>query len=102
MHWKRSVLGVASLAVLVVIGYLVWPRGNLPAEQVPPPLDVLVPLDRQIVSDLHLLAELKSAGTLMAGTDPWIEVALVNTSRTVTHRVVKPGHGSEIGRREPH
>ncbi len=102
MHWKRIALGATSLAVLIGIGYVVWPRGNPPAEHVPPPMDGPLPVDRPIESDLQLRAELKSGGTLTAGANHWVAVALVNTSRTVTHRVVKPGHGSEIGYREPH
>lgn len=53
-------------------------------------------------ADLRVRAELKGAKVVQAGTTPWATAALVNTSRTTPRPVVRPGDGSESGRREPH
>ena len=57
---------------------------------------------QQLETDLHLLVELNDHKTIQAGTQPWVCATLVNTSKTVTHRVVRPGDGSEVGWREPY
>jgi hypothetical protein len=62
-----------------------------------------VPSKAQIESDLRLEVLLnETSKTIQAGEGPWVTVALVNTSNSVTHRVVQSGHGSEVGYREPH
>jgi len=50
--------------------------------------------------DLKLVATF-DAKHVEAGATPFVSLSLINTSKTVTHRVVKPGDGSEIGAREP-
>ncbi len=97
MGWKRLLLRIATVAVLFGLGYVVWPRKPI-AIVVAEPLSPL----QQIESDLQLRAELKTDKLLVAGNDPYIVVSLFNSSNTVTHRVVKPGLGSEIAYREPH
>lgn len=58
----------------------------------------------ELVQDggLRLVAELKGPASITAGSRPSIEVALLNTSKTTTYRVVKVGEGSYVGRGEPH
>jgi hypothetical protein len=56
----------------------------------------------RIEADLRLWVELKGSKTIQAGTTPWLSVALVNTSTTPAHWVVKYGDGSEVGWREPY
>ncbi len=60
------------------------------------------PTRRQIEADLRVRVELKGPRTIQAGTEPWVSSTLVNTSLTRTHRVVRPGDGSDPGWREPH
>jgi hypothetical protein len=98
----RVLIGVAILGVLVGIGYAFWSRVQPLPERDLPPAGVPSPSRQSIESALQLRAELKSGETLTAGSDPSVGVFLINTSPSVTHRVVKPGHGSEIGQREPH
>lgn len=78
-------------AALLAVGVAVGPDVPRPA----------APAGGSAATDLHLVAERQGTGPLVAGTDPWVSVALVNRSRTATHWVVQPGHGSEIGSREP-
>src|SRR5262245_17556119 len=61
-----------------------------------------VPTRDQVEKDLKLVALRQSDKVIEAGTDPWVEFALVNTSKTTTHRVAKPGDGSEVGWRDPY
>lgn len=102
MRGMRPALAALSLVTLVCVGYWVWSHLQPPAELIPPPTDIPQPLDLQIAADLQLRAEFKGGGPVTAGAGAWVEVRLVNSSRTVTHRVVKVGHGSEIGYREPY
>ena len=60
------------------------------------------PSKEQIEKDLRLQVDAKNVKVLQAGTSPRLVVELVNTSKTVTYPVVKPGDGSEMGWREPH
>ena len=56
----------------------------------------------QIEADLKLVPKVfGDTRVIEAGTQPYIEFALVNTSKTRTHKVVKPGDGSSDGRRDP-
>ncbi len=56
----------------------------------------------QIESDLKLVPKVFGDTRIIeAGTQPYIEFKLVNTSKTRTHKVVKPGDGSECGWRDP-
>ncbi|MGL6074500.1 MAG: hypothetical protein ACRC8S_10100 [Fimbriiglobus sp.] len=101
MRGKRMVFALLFLATIGAIGYLIWPQAPQPVEQLLPLPPVPMTLQQQIVSDLKLVARLKSPQPIRAGSGPHIEVTLTNTSKTSSHRVVKPGHGSEIGTREP-
>ena len=58
--------------------------------------------EQQIRADLRIQVDLHGLKTLSAGETPWMTASLVNTSQSVTHRVVKPGDGSEVGWREPY
>jgi hypothetical protein len=51
--------------------------------------------------DLKLVATFDTK-QVQAGAVPYISLTLVNTSKNVTHPVVKPGDGSETGAREPY
>ncbi len=56
----------------------------------------------QIEADLKLVPKVfGDTRVVEAGTQPYIEFALVNTSKTRAHKVVKPGDGSSDGRRDP-
>lgn len=82
-----------SAALVGVLFALVSPAAD-------PPADALT--KELIEADLKLVA--KPAGdarVIEAGGQPHIEFALVNTSKTRTHKVVKPGDGSECGWRDP-
>jgi hypothetical protein len=57
---------------------------------------------QQIEADLRIHVEFKGDKTMQAGTLPLVSATLVNTSKKVTHRVIKPGDGSDVGWREPH
>lgn len=59
------------------------------------------PEDR-IKADLRIEVDLHGLRTLQAGATPWGTASLINTSKSVTHCVVKPGDGSEVGWREPY
>lgn len=59
------------------------------------------PLKEDIESDLKLVAIPPNERTIEAGTQTHIGLKLVNTSKTRTHKVVKPGDGSEVGWRDP-
>jgi hypothetical protein len=54
-----------------------------------------------IESDLKLVALPPKDRVLEAGTQPYLAFKLVNTSKTRTHKVVKPGDGSTHGWRDP-
>src|SRR5436309_11581542 len=60
------------------------------------------PLPQQIQDDLKLELELKGDPEIYPGSYPGFEVRLVNRSKWSTHPVVRPGDGSQEGRREPH
>ncbi len=51
--------------------------------------------------DLRVEARLKTPTVIEPGQRVEVEALLINTSRTATHRVVKPNDGSEVGWREP-
>ncbi|MCI0701413.1 MAG: hypothetical protein L0241_10065 [Planctomycetia bacterium] len=56
----------------------------------------------QIEADLKLVPFVVGKERIIeAGTQPFIHFKLVNTSKTRTHKVVKPGDGSEVGWRDP-
>ncbi len=56
----------------------------------------------QIEADLKLVPKVVGETRVIeAGTQPHVEFTLVNTSKTRTHKVVKPGDGSECGWRDP-
>lgn len=60
-------------------------------------------MKERIESDLRLQVELAGPKILPAGTPRSVSVTtLINTSKTATHHVVKPGDGSEVGWREPY
>jgi hypothetical protein len=59
------------------------------------------PTKEQIEGDLQLVAILPKERVIEAGTQPYIGLKLVNRSKTRTHKVVKPGDGSEVGWRDP-
>jgi hypothetical protein len=87
-------------AVLVaLLAFLAAPASDPQAkpqpEVAPPPHDKPDP-----ARDLKLVAAF-DAKQVEAGTTPYITLTLVNTSKTVTYPVVKPGDGSECGWREP-
>src|SRR5438874_1919719 len=46
-----------------------------------------IPTKEQIEADLRLRVEMQSPKILQAGSRPWLAVALVNSSKAVTHRV---------------
>lgn len=58
--------------------------------------------EKPIEKDLVLSAKLKSADTIQPGEEIEISLLLTNSSKSATHRVIKPGDGSEAGWREPH
>ncbi len=60
-----------------------------------------VPTKAQIETDLKLVAVPPKERVIEAGTQPYVELKLVNTSKTRTHKVVKPGDGSGCGWRDP-
>lgn len=67
------------------------------------PADEAAPSGELVQDDgPRLVAELSGPKTITAGAQPSVAVGLVNTSRRTTFRVVKAGHGSELGYREPH
>ncbi|MFT7622289.1 MAG: hypothetical protein ACI9WU_001457 [Myxococcota bacterium] len=53
-------------------------------------------------TDLQIAAALKTPDTVEPGAQIKLEAHLVNHSRTITHRVVRPGDGSEVAWREPY
>jgi hypothetical protein len=60
------------------------------------------PLTKELIeSDLKLVAVAPKDRVIEAGTQPYIGLKLVNTSKTRAHKVVKTGDGSECGWREP-
>ena len=59
------------------------------------------PLQEQVEADLRLELVLTSPAELRRGERPAFDLRLVNTSKTRTHQVVRPGVGSETGFREP-
>lgn len=60
-------------------------------------------MKERIESDLRLQVELAEPKTLLVGSPRWMAATtLINTSKTASHRVVKPGDGSEVGWREPY
>lgn len=60
------------------------------------------PLTKELIeSDLKLVAIPPKERVIEAGTQAHIGLKLVNTSKTRTHKVVKPGDGSECGWRDP-
>jgi hypothetical protein len=91
---------IPALAV-AVLAFLVAPVAvpNQPAKKdaavAPPPHEKPDP-----ARDLKLVATV-GAKQVHAGTTPEITLTLVNTSKTITYPVVKPGDGSECGWREP-
>jgi hypothetical protein len=61
-----------------------------------------LPPGPDIARDLKLVAASESGRTIEAGTSPWVNLTLVNTSKTFTYPVVKFGDGSEEGLRDPY
>lgn len=60
------------------------------------------PLTKEhIESDLKLVVIPPKERVIEAGTQPYLAFKLVNTSKTRTHKVVKPGDGSTHGWRDP-
>src|SRR4051794_23181515 len=78
------------------------PPAPQPTRQPAVPAVVDDPLAPNITRDLKLVAQLRSKRTVDDGTDPYIELTLVNISKTFNYPVVKPGDGSEAGWRDPH
>jgi hypothetical protein len=86
---------LGALAVLLgTVSAPLWVARPIPPAE--------APTKERIEADLRLRVELRGPKTVPAGTRPWPSVTLVNTSRNVAHRVVKPGDGSEVGWREPY
>ncbi|MBP3956103.1 hypothetical protein J8F10_12500 [Gemmata sp. G18] len=86
----RSVIYASSGAVLFA---LLAPAADPKADAV---------TKEQIESDLKLVPKVFGDTRIIeAGTQPYIDFKLVNTSKTRTHKVVKPGDGSECGWRDP-
>jgi len=103
MLLKRALLIAATLTILLAIGVTYWVSAKFHTSQHVTTAEVRIPTKEQIETDLQLRLELDDRGkTIQAGGSPWVRAKLVNTSKTRTHRVVKPGHGSEIANREPH
>ena len=84
----RAALPATLIALLTALLAPAQPKDALPTKE-------------QIESDLKLVASPPKERVIGAGTQPYIELKLVNTSKTRTHKVVKPGDGSECGWREP-
>jgi len=79
----------------VLVGFLLvslTPAADPPAQ----------PTKEQIEADLKLVPSVEGKDRVIeAGTQPYVSFKLVNTSKTRTHKVVKPGDGSECGWRDP-
>jgi len=60
------------------------------------------PTREAIERDLVLEATLTTPGTIQPGEPIRVKSRIVNRSRTATHKLVRPGDGSESGWREPH
>ncbi len=87
-------MSLLLLAVAVAVWYAAQPTPHRESGMVPPRAD--------IERDLKLVFQV-STSDVTAGRGPWVPgLVLVNTSETATYRVVKPGDGSSLGRREPY
>src|SRR5262245_3541937 len=92
-----------AVRALILPALFVPVFGLAPLPVVPPPPERQPAAEKfDPARDLQLVAELKWGETLRPGTDPWVELTLVNTSQTITYPVVRPGDGSEVGWRDPH
>ena len=56
----------------------------------------------QYEKDLELVATLTSPAKFECGLKPEFKLQVANRSKTGTHRIIKPGDGSEVGWRSPH
>ncbi|MBM3983880.1 MAG: hypothetical protein FJ304_27150 [Planctomycetes bacterium] len=93
----------AALPALAVAGLFAV---LAPAVQPDPKLDPKpandAALTKQVIeTDLKLVAVAPKERVIEAGTQAYIGLKLVNTSKTRAHKVVKPGDGSECGWRDP-
>jgi hypothetical protein len=66
------------------------------------PVPVELRKKAQIENDLRLDVGWQGPRQVEPGVDLAVDLTLVNTSKTQTYRVVKPGDGSEVGWREPY
>jgi hypothetical protein len=60
------------------------------------------PTRKQIEKDLALVAELTSPKQVQPAEPVTLRMRIANTSKTLTHKLVRPNDGSESGWREPH
>lgn len=93
----------AALPALAVAGLFAVLAPAVPPDPKPVPKAAAdAPLTKQMIeTDLRLVAVAPKERVIEAGTQAHIGLKLVNTSKTRTHKVVKPGDGSECGWRDP-
>jgi hypothetical protein len=92
----RVAIPLVLAGLLPFLAFAAQPKADPKADPKDGPLT-----KEQIEADLKLIAIPPKERTIEAGTQTHIALKLVNTSKTRTHKVVKPGDGSECGWRDP-